>query len=246
MSEDPKPSTENPQYRHIPLPQAVSKSKRLIPPARPEPPSPINSERKLDRPRFVYLCPQIDQSRGCIGIGIVRVVKEIEEISSESHLDVFSEVDMLQNRQVDIPGSRTHEVVSGKWPVVSRQYVRVPDCSIVEFDRDSVVEIGPVRANGSLEAILRDKVRHGSAITPFATGRAYVTGKPEDLILSKDLDFGTVARTDEEIAEDSPACANRSIETTSPVADERNLPATDNLIERARDVCTKSFATPKG
>src|SRR6266498_4196049 len=109
--EDPKSGSKTP-WRTMEtrldtiLHKSRKKTKRHWAEACPTFPSlPLQAQRKLNDARRVPLRAQILQPRRCVRIHVHRMVEHVKEIGGHLGLQSFRERDILEDREVLIPGS---------------------------------------------------------------------------------------------------------------------------------------------
>src|SRR5262245_34977155 len=67
---------------------------------------PFDSQRELNGPRVVGLTGQILQPGGRIRVDVVRMIEEVEEVRRETDVLLLAEPEVLEQRQVHVPGAR--------------------------------------------------------------------------------------------------------------------------------------------
>ncbi len=68
---------------------------------------PVHPQRELNDPRVVCLAAQVLQPRGGVGGVIVGVIEGVEEIRRESYVRSLFDLEVLEDREVRIPGAGT-------------------------------------------------------------------------------------------------------------------------------------------
>ena len=76
---------------------------------------PVDSQRELDNSWIVGLAVQPLQSCHVIGSHVIRMVEKVEEVCREPCFDRFSNLEVLEERKIYIPGAWSDNETSRTW-----------------------------------------------------------------------------------------------------------------------------------